>query len=93
MTETVQVTFLPCPSVPFNCAAGEWQPLMDALPDFIKTASVPKPIEIDVAARQVRLFLPGFDKQVNLPSPALKSLWKLATSDVISYPRFEWQNR
>jgi len=40
------------------------------LPDFMKR-SVPKPIEIDVAARQVRLFLPGFDKkQVSLPSPA-----------------------
>ncbi len=42
---------------------GEWQPLIDALPDFTQAAQAPKPIEIDVPARQVRLFLPGFDKK------------------------------
>ena len=46
-----------------SCPAGDWQPLMDALPDFTQAAQVPKPIEIDVAARQVHLFLPGFDKK------------------------------
>ena len=64
MTETVSGDFSPLPvsAVP-RCAAGEWQPLMDALPDFTPAASVPKPIEIDVATAQVRLFLPGFDKK------------------------------
>ena len=42
---------------------GSWQPLMDALPDFTQTPDVPKPIEFDVANRQVKLFLPGFDKK------------------------------
>ncbi|MBD2598334.1 ArsA family ATPase [Nostoc spongiaeforme FACHB-130] len=43
---------------------GNWQPLIDALPNFAAQASqVPKPIEIDVHNRQVRLFLPGFDKK------------------------------
>ncbi|MEM9922240.1 MAG: ArsA family ATPase [Cyanobacteria bacterium P01_D01_bin.50] len=43
---------------------GNWQPLIDALPDFIAQAQqAPKPIEIDSNARQVRLFLPGFDKK------------------------------
>lgn len=42
---------------------GNWQPLIDALPDFTQTAGVPKPIEFDVANRQVKLFLPGFDKK------------------------------
>ncbi len=43
---------------------GNWQPLVDALPNFAAQASqVPKPIEIDVHNRQVRLFLPGFDKK------------------------------
>ena len=42
---------------------GEWQTLIDALPDFTQAARAPKPIEIDVPARQVRLFLPGFDKK------------------------------
>jgi anion-transporting ArsA/GET3 family ATPase len=42
---------------------GNWQPLIDALPDFTQTPDVPKPIEFDVANRQVKLFLPGFDKK------------------------------
>jgi anion-transporting ArsA/GET3 family ATPase len=45
----------------------DWQPLMDAMPDFSKVIDVPKPIEIDTAKREVRLYLPGFDKtQVKL---------------------------
>lgn len=64
MTETASVDFSPLSvsAVP-TCPAGDWQPLMDALPDFSKTPPVPKPLEFDVAARQVRLFLPGFDKK------------------------------
>ena len=46
-----------------SCPDGDWQTLMDALPDFTSSAQLPKPIEIDVAARLVRLFLPGFDKK------------------------------
>jgi anion-transporting ArsA/GET3 family ATPase len=46
-----------------NSPVGNWQPLMDALPDFTQTPTVPKPIEFDVANRQVKLFLPGFDKK------------------------------
>ncbi len=42
---------------------GSWQPLIDALPDFTQTVDVPKPIEFDVVNRQVKLFLPGFDKK------------------------------
>lgn len=43
--------------------SGDWQPLIDALPDFTQIAQVPKPIEIDIPTREVRLFLPGFDKK------------------------------
>jgi anion-transporting ArsA/GET3 family ATPase len=40
------------------------QSLMDALPNFVQQAmDAPKPIEIDVHNRQVKLFLPGFDKK------------------------------
>lgn len=53
---------LPVSAVP-NSPAGDWQPLMDALPDFTQALQVPKPIEINIAAREVRLFLPGFDKK------------------------------
>jgi anion-transporting ArsA/GET3 family ATPase len=45
----------------------DWQPLMDAMPDFSQAITSPKPIEIDISKREVRLFLPGFDKtQVKL---------------------------
>ena len=65
MTETAaSADFSPLPvsAVPTS-GAGEWQPLIDALPDFTPTPSVPKPLQFDIAARQVRLFLPGFDKK------------------------------
>ncbi|MBD1837192.1 ArsA family ATPase [Coleofasciculus sp. FACHB-501] len=42
---------------------GDWQPLIDALPDLRQVSGLPKPIEIDIPGRQVRLFLPGFDKK------------------------------
>lgn len=46
---------------------SDWQPLIAALPDLKQTATAPNPIELDVAMRQVKLFLPCFDKsQVKL---------------------------
>lgn len=63
-SETVSSQFSPLPvSVVPSYANNDWQPLMDALPDLTQTAHAPKPIEIDVTACQVRLFLPGFDKK------------------------------
>lgn len=59
MTEFAPLTVSAVPS----SSVDDWQPLIDALPDFTTTAPVPKPIEIDVSTRQVRLFLPGFDKK------------------------------
>ncbi len=48
-------------------SGNDWQPLIDALPDFSRVADIPKPIEIDTFKREVRLYLPGFDKtQVKL---------------------------
>ncbi len=45
----------------------DWEPLLKALPDFNITPTVPDPVSIDVANRQVRVFLPGFTrKQVKL---------------------------
>lgn len=40
-----------------------WQPLMDALPQFLGDSQAPKPVTIDVANRQVKVFLPGFEKK------------------------------
>lgn len=42
---------------------ADWQPLMDALPDFKQATLAPKPIHIDLSTRQVSLFLPSFDKK------------------------------
>lgn len=42
---------------------GEWQPLMEALPDFSKAVEAPRSMTVDVAARKVHLFLPGFNKK------------------------------
>ncbi|HLP89102.1 MAG TPA: ArsA family ATPase [Nostocaceae cyanobacterium] len=56
-------TPLPLTFVP-DIHNGEWQPLIAALPNFVEQAiAAPKPIEIDIHNRQVRLFLPGFDKK------------------------------
>ncbi len=63
-TQTVIAEFAPLSvnSVPLRLG-NDWQPLMDAMPDFTQAAQAPKPIEIDTKDRQVRLFLPGFDKK------------------------------
>lgn len=53
---------LPISSVPLQ-TDDNWQPLIDALPDFSKAGNSPKPITINVAERTVSLFLPGFDKK------------------------------
>ncbi|MBD2021954.1 ArsA family ATPase [Leptolyngbya sp. FACHB-36] len=44
-------------------AVNDWQPLIDALPDFDQATQVPRPIAVNVAERKVSLFLPGFDKK------------------------------
>lgn len=42
---------------------GNWQPLMSALPQFLGESQAPKPTTIDVANREVKVFLPGFEKK------------------------------
>ncbi|WP_267384070.1 ArsA family ATPase [Cyanobacterium sp. uoEpiScrs1] len=45
----------------------DWQLLQDTLPNFLVNSMPPQPITVDVFSREVRLFLPGFDKnQVKL---------------------------
>lgn len=51
------------PTQPVN----DWQPLIEALPDFDQAAQAPRPVAVNVAERKVSFFLPGFDrKQVKL---------------------------
>ncbi|MGK7941189.1 MAG: ArsA family ATPase [Crocosphaera sp.] len=42
---------------------GDWKPLMEALPAFLGDSQAPKPVTIDLANRQVKVFLPGFEKK------------------------------
>lgn len=64
VTDRVKADFTPLTlsNMPTR-SGGDWQPLIEALPDFRQAITAPKPLEIDIAARQVRLFLPGFDKK------------------------------
>lgn len=40
-----------------------WDAIIQALPDFNASILVPQPVKIDLAQRQVRAFLPGFNKK------------------------------
>ncbi len=64
-TSNLGEEFTPLPiSVVPDASVQDLQPLIDALPNFVDQATqAPKPMEIDIPARQVRLFLPGFDKK------------------------------
>ncbi len=53
---------LPTSQVPYQ-PSNDWQPIIDALPDFSQASQAPRPIAINVAERKVCLFLPGFDKK------------------------------
>ncbi|MEB3226415.1 MAG: ArsA family ATPase [Synechococcus sp.] len=41
----------------------DWQALMGDLPDLSQATQAPRPLIIDTAARQVKVFLPSFDKK------------------------------
>jgi HSP20 family molecular chaperone IbpA len=66
---SVEAHFNPLPvhSLPSR-SEENWQPLMQHLPNFQQDAlQAPKPMTVDIAQRQVKLFLPGFAKnQVQL---------------------------
>ncbi|MDZ8107682.1 MAG: ArsA family ATPase [Nostoc sp. DedQUE12a] len=58
-----EFTPLPVSVIP-DSPTSDWQTLIESLPNFeAQAAQAPKPIEIDIHNRQVRLFLPGFDKK------------------------------
>lgn len=43
--------------------SGDWQSQIDSLPDYLATPSVPVPVDVDLASKTVRLFLPSFEKK------------------------------
>jgi anion-transporting ArsA/GET3 family ATPase len=65
---TAQSMFTPLPvsSLP-TITPGDWPTLISALPNLRAGASAPRPLQIDIAAGKITVFLPGFDKtQVKL---------------------------
>jgi len=57
-------SFAPLPIYPVpSRSGGDWQALMQAMPDFSQASQAPQPIRIDAAEGKVYLFLPGFDKK------------------------------
>jgi anion-transporting ArsA/GET3 family ATPase len=49
-------------AVPTLCQ-GDWEPLIQALPNFTVMPSVLAPLTVNLAQRQVQFFLPGFTKK------------------------------
>jgi arsenite-transporting ATPase len=62
--EPLAGTFQPLPvtTIPVQ-AVQDWQPLMQALPDFSQASQAPRAIAISTVDRKVSLFLPRFDKK------------------------------
>jgi arsenite-transporting ATPase len=44
-------------------SAGNWTPLIEALPDFLSVPAAPLPMTVDLANQTVRLFLPSLEKK------------------------------
>jgi anion-transporting ArsA/GET3 family ATPase len=59
---TAQFAPLPVTGIP-AATEKDWATIGQSLPDFTQAAAAPHPIDIDVVNRQVKLFLPGFDKK------------------------------
>uniref|UniRef100_B8HKD6 Anion-transporting ATPase n=1 Tax=Cyanothece sp. (strain PCC 7425 / ATCC 29141) TaxID=395961 RepID=B8HKD6_CYAP4 len=50
-------------TLPAMADPSDWQGLINALPDFSQVSRSPRPIAIDIPSRQIKLFLPGFNKE------------------------------
>lgn len=64
VNETLRSEFYPLSVNHIPSRVGsDWQPLMQALPDFGQATQAPRPIRVEVGERKVYLFLPSFDKK------------------------------
>jgi len=64
MPEDLTSKFSPLAIAPLPArSGGDWQTIVNALPDLTQAAQAPRPIAVNVRDRQVSLFLPGFDKK------------------------------
>ena len=64
ITDDIKIEFAPLPitAIPSKKETN-WQPLIEALPNFKEAISAPKSLIIDHSNKQVKVFLPGFDKK------------------------------
>lgn len=63
-TDAVAPDFAPLPaSALATIDETDWDTMAAQLPDFKQAIAAPKPLIIDTAARQVKVFLPTFDKK------------------------------
>ena len=62
-SDTSHQDFDPLPVHTLPSYAGDWQPLIDVLPDYTANPSAPAPVEIELSTNTVRLFLPSLDKK------------------------------
>lgn len=60
---TASQDFEPLPVHTLPLLTADWQPIIDALPDYTAMPSAPAPMEVDLPTSTVRLFLPSFDKK------------------------------
>lgn len=56
-------TFAPLPLHVMPSFEGNWDTVVGAMPNVAEGLGAPRSLEIDTAAGQVRVFLPGFDKK------------------------------
>lgn len=63
VTEAIGAEFTPLSLTCVPSYNEGWSALIEALPDLRQASGAPNPLTVDTAARQVRVFLPGFDKK------------------------------
>ena len=64
VTEAIASEFNPLPAEALPAFDGsDWQSLIDHLPPVDSSTDAPQPVEINLAERKIKVFLPGFDKK------------------------------
>lgn len=61
--DPINQQFSPLPLHVMPPYSGDWQPLINAIPNPAEGQAAPLPLEVDAAQSQLRVFLPGFDKK------------------------------
>ncbi|WP_017326862.1 ArsA family ATPase [Synechococcus sp. PCC 7336] len=61
---TAELQFAPLPAIELPLfQPGQWSAIVEAIAPVLQTPDVPPPLAIDIGARTVRLFIPGFSRE------------------------------